>query len=277
MDLRALYRKTQRTIVLKSVIRRILPVEVQEVDGLRYRLHPRDNATERYMWAEGMMPEPRSLKALCDIVTAHKCLVLDIGGNCGAFVLPLVRAAQAGSVIRVVEPNAEMVARIRENLALNDMGARVDIVEAALAEGEGEATLTLHRSNLGQSSLAAVSKAGAQVTVRTLPYAMLLDRLTEDMLILMKIDIEGYEDHALWPILGQDTARLPDAVLIETLHADQWQKDILGQFKALGYETIFSGEGNTLLAAQSKAGALRDLVDASGTKGPQAPAGQAQH
>lgn len=262
MDLRSLYRKTQRTIGLKSVIRRILPTELQEIDGLRYRLHPRHNATERFMWAEGMMPEPRSLRALCDIVAAHKCLILDVGGNCGAFVLPLTQAAREGSVIRVVEPNIGMVARIRENLALNGMEARVEIVEAALAEAKGEATLNLHRSNLGQSSLLPVSKAGAQVTVRTLPYEMLLDGLTSDMQIVMKIDIEGYEDRALWPMLEQPSAHLPDALLIETLHADQWQKDILGRLHALGYEAIFSGEGNTLFAPRSKSETLRGLLTA---------------
>ena len=248
MDMRTIDKKTQRTLLLKSIVRRLLPSEEVMVAGLRYHVHPRYNSTERFMWAEHLTPEPASIAALCKVVAERPCFVLDVGANCGVFTVPLAHSAAPGSIIRALEPNPEMAGRLRRNLGLNGLGDRVDVLEVAMAEDEGEASLVLHKSNLGQSSLGKVARPGEALTVSTLPYSKLTGGVDPDMPIVMKIDIEGYEDRALKPVLYGSDLRLPDVLLMETLHNGDWTYDVPGRLLESGYEALFEGEGNSLLA-----------------------------
>jgi hypothetical protein len=64
---------------------------------------------------------------------------------------------------------------------------------------------------------------------------------------VLKIDVEGAEEVALSPML--DAADwLPDVILMETRHADEWDGDLIGQITALGFTASLEVEGNTLFA-----------------------------
>ena len=65
---------------------------------------------------------------------------------------------------------------------------------------------------------------------------------------ILKIDVEGAEEVVLNPILAQGKSGgwLPDAILIEVRHADQWDGDLCAEILAAGYRRTLRAEGNAL-------------------------------
>lgn len=240
-------------------LRPLLPPAVVGFAGVELLVHPQDNFTEECLWLNGVPPEAQSLQALADIVAGKRALVLDIGGNCGAFAVPLARAAGDGSRVIAFEPNPVMMGRLGENVRRNGLGHVVRIEGCALGAEEGEANLMLRAGNYGQASLRGVAKGKADgavcVPVRVLsPYLKGADGY--DVCVL-KIDVEGFEDAVLTPWLDQASGKdMPDAILIETEHAATWDSDLIGRITSAGYTPRFEGEGNTLFVRD--AGRLSD-------------------
>ncbi|SEQ10228.1 FkbM family methyltransferase [Thalassovita taeanensis] len=227
----------------------LLPQTVVSFSGVNLLVNPQDNFTEQCIWLNGEPPEKESLAALSGIVAGKRALVLDIGANCGAFAVPLARAAGAGSRVIAFEPNPVMMGRLGENIRMNDLGHVIRVEGCALGDSEGEAVLNFRAGNFGQSSLrdvAADKQAGSIcVPVRRLaPYLAGADGYDVS---LIKIDVEGFEDAVFNPWLdGAGVVDMPDAILMETEHAKDWDTDLVGRVKAMGYGVRFEGEGNTL-------------------------------
>lgn len=237
----------------KRVRRMMLPLmtpAVVEFAGIKMFVDPRDNYTDRRIWLDGQPPEMKSLVALSELVEGRNALVLDIGANCGAFTVPLGLAVGAGSRVVAFEPNPVMIGRLGHNIQLNDLGKVVRVEGCALGDSEGEAMLNFRTRNFGQASLKPIAKGaqsgGTLVPVR--PLLSFVGAAKDHDITVLKIDVEGAEEAALMPMLeaGAKGGWLPDAMLVETVHADEWQSDLVGQIEKLGFETRMKVEGNTL-------------------------------
>jgi len=66
-------------------------------------------------------------------------LFIDVGANIGIYT---ILAAERGAEVIAVEPNAQALARLRANLALN--GYRAELVQAALSREPGRMRVTRH-------------------------------------------------------------------------------------------------------------------------------------
>ena len=244
-DLRAAYRAADAK-GRQSLVARLSPQEV-EFAGVRMFVDPRDNYTERRIWLDGQPPEMASLMALVELVEGKRALVLDIGANCGAFAVPLGLAVGAESRVIAFEPNPVMIARLQHNIGLNDLDGVVTVQGCALGDATAEATLNLKHGNYGQASLMPIRArqraGGTQVPVR--PLLDFVDTAAEYEIVVLKIDVEGAEEAALAPML-MAKGWLPDAMLMETRHADEWDTDLIGQIKAAGFDAVLEVEGNTL-------------------------------
>jgi len=67
----------------------------------------------------------------------------------------------------------------------------------------------------------------------------------------MKIDVEGAEEAVLNPVL-EVKGWLPDAILMETHHSDEWEGDLIAKVKAAGFETALEADGNALFVLKNK-------------------------
>lgn len=243
--LRAVFRNADKAARQKLVP--ILPPEVIAFAGVQMYVDPRDNYTDRMIWRDGQPPEIQSLTALVEMVEGRNAFVLDIGANSGAFAVPLGVAAGPGSRIIAFEPNPAMIGRLGHNIRLNNLGDVVRIEGCALGAKQGEATLNFRRRNFGQASLLPV-KPRVRDGGTLVPVRCLLDFVHEaaghDVSIL-KLDVEGGEVAVLKPLLKQ-VAWLPDAMLIETAHATEWDVDLIDKIKDLGFKATFEAEQNTL-------------------------------
>jgi FkbM family methyltransferase len=250
--LRELFRGADRATRRKLVP--ILPPAEISFAGVRMYVDPRDNYTDRMIWRDGHPPEIRSLTALLELVEGQNAFILDIGANSGAFAIPLALAAGEGSRVIAFEPNPTMIGRLGHNIRLNDLGEVVRIEGCALSDKAGEGVLNFRQRNFGQASLlpirGRVRDGGTLVPIRPL-----LDYVHEaeghDVSIL-KIDVEGAEVAVLAPLLNAG-GWLPDAMLVETDHADEWDVDLVGQIKGLGFEVALEAEQNTLFVRKGAA------------------------
>jgi FkbM family methyltransferase len=131
------------------------------------------------------------------------CVAIDAGANVGFWTIPLaVTAARVGGRVVAVEPVPANAARLRENVALNGLGAVVDIAEVALSRTEGPATLTLREdfrngARTGNAAIAIDDDLDASfehLSTRAVPLDTLLQELAVDRVDFIKADVEGHED-----------------------------------------------------------------------------------
>jgi FkbM family methyltransferase len=245
--LRAVFRDADKGARQKLVP--ILPPEEIEFAGIRMYVDPRDNYTDRMIWLHGQPPEMQSLMALTELVEGKNAFILDIGANCGSFAVPLAVAAGRGSRVIAFEPNPVMIGRLGNNLMLNGVTDRVRIESCALGAEAGEGVLNLRHGNFGQASLNPIADrvraGGTLVPVR--PLSDFVSQAEEHDVSILKIDVEGAEVAALSPLLDAD-GWLPDAMLMETRHANDWDVDLVAKIIALGFKVTLEAEGNTLFA-----------------------------
>ncbi len=145
---------------------------VRKVRDIHYRSHQawlKNEPDERIRYAYQLSP------------SSH---VLDIGGFRGDFAARLV--AEYGAKVTVFEPIPQFADSIRARFSGDD---RVDLVEAALAERDGEAQFHLYDDASGAFG----SQAGRLINVRLIDVARFLDESPVSEFDLAKLNIEGGE------------------------------------------------------------------------------------
>ena len=124
------------------------------------------------------------------------------------------------------------------------------LVLATDPDREGEAMLNFRGHNYGQASLLPIEgkQQNGGVLVPTRPLSAFTHAARHHDGTILKIDVEGAEEVVLNPILAQGKTGgwLPDAILIEVRHADQWDGDLCAEILAAGYRQTLRAEGNAL-------------------------------
>lgn len=141
----------------------------------------------------------RLLKKL--VAEQKKVLFLDIGGDIGTYSVLVGRLFPAGQVKAVCfEPVPESYKLIGENLELNQLTGKVDVVQAALFSLDGQSVDIEYNVNAPGSSTMKNSKADGtkKVTVITKRLDTLLGKTAEPYdAVVFKIDVEGVEKEVL--------------------------------------------------------------------------------
>ena len=126
-------------------------------------------------------------------LAAESSLIVDVGGNVGVYACVGAVRSPAAHVV-TFEPVPANLAFLRRNVADNGFASRVEIVEAALSDEPGEASIFLADS-IGTHSLSsenAESERQIKVRVTTLD-----EHLRGRDVDLIKIDVEGFDGHVL--------------------------------------------------------------------------------
>lgn len=180
--------------------------------------------------------------------------VLDVGANIGLYSLLLSGLVGEEGRVYSFEPEPQLCATLRQNCAAN--GLR-NVVAFECAAGSDRARATFQRSafNSGNNSLGRGASAGATVEVEVF---RIDDLVPEERIDFVKIDVQGYELHAL---LGMERllAASPNAAVLFEFWPGGLQKadtspDELLRFFADRDFAVYEGRG----------GKLRPLVDAAG-------------
>jgi len=130
---------------------------------------------------------------------------LDVGANVGFYTVPLARVArQKHGKVFAFEPLPSNFQRLQENIRLNGLEDTISVIPVGLSSAFGEATITLREDFLlgGETGNAAILIADGrdekypsrQIQLETLDE---LRSASIDRVDLIKIDVEGHEDHVL--------------------------------------------------------------------------------
>jgi FkbM family methyltransferase len=123
--------------------------------------------------------------------------ILDLGGNIGLATVYFA-GTYSGAQICTVEPVAENLAVLEQNLRLN--GLAVKVVPAAVGTHDGKTSFQLsddprQYSSVGSQNQVAAVQRTVEVDLLSIP--SLMDRMGWQELDLLKIDIEGGEKEVL--------------------------------------------------------------------------------
>lgn len=171
-------------------------------------------------------------------------IVLDIGANIG-YVSCLLLASVPNSRVVAIEPNPEIIPLLRHNVS--QFGRRAQVVEAALSNATGTATLNLEPGNMGASSLHGPATEKRGVEVATLSAADFLRTIPK--LDLIKMDVEGHEEVIFNASLEALDRLVPKAILFEDPDARCSPEGPIGRSLAsIGYTVL--GVQKTLFKTQ---------------------------
>jgi len=228
---------------LRRLTKRNAPVGplVATVGGFTWRLAPRDNKVDFDIWYKNRLEGAEERAFLASHLVGGEVFV-DIGANIGLYTVALLSAVP-GLLAITFEPLERLRLRQRHNLALNGLTDRA-MVRAEAVGPRG--TLTLYESrNAGRASLLPFDGARAGTSVPVRPLAALIDRPPA----AIKVDVEGFEDQALLPYFDETPPhRWPRAIVIETLHRNDWTRDCLQELFQRGYVQMGRTEENALLS-----------------------------
>jgi len=134
------------------------------------------------------------LSGLLSAPRARPFAFLDVGANQGLFALIAARNPACETVL-AFEPVPETYRYLEANAANATGGDRITCLQAAIAAEAGEARITLPDNHSGAASMAARETLdGASVTIKTLDAAALDPMIAGDLELVVKVDVEGFED-----------------------------------------------------------------------------------
>ena len=168
---------------------------------------------------------------------------IDVGANIGMITLLAARRVGAAGRVHAFEPNPVAFRRLQDVLKINGI-AHVTAREVALGDRPGAMVLSVLLGHTGMGTLGTVGGADAdkitdRYTVRVVPG----DELIPPHLpgpAMVKLDVEGYECHALRG-LHDTISRLRPAVVAEALpqnlvRADSSLGEMFELMRGHGYE-----------------------------------------
>ena len=213
--------------------------------NLKLRLQPRQNTIESKIMFNAKQREGAEL-ALIKRHLADGGVFVDIGSNIGYYALN-VALMSAGKVI-AIEPNPPVLARLRNNIALNDLQSKITVHDVAIGATKGIAHLTISDNDFGSSSIVNQRVGKTHIDVEVLPLVEILKINDIARADVIKIDIEGMEDRALFPYFETiEPAHYPKLIVIEDGINAQWERDILSWLLANGYYAAARTRGNVML------------------------------
>ena len=214
--------------------------------GLKFRLKPLDNTIDSKMLFSSKRREERELKMISHHL-ADGGVFVDIGANIGYYAL---NAALLGAKkVIAIEPNPKILARLNDNIALNNLSSNIAVHDVAVGDKKGVVKLTLADSDFGSSSIVDHSVGTHHVSVPILPLLEILKKEKVETACVIKIDVEGMEDRALFPYFEAiKPENYPKLIVMEDGINSRWERDILSWLLANGYESMARTRGNVMLA-----------------------------
>ncbi len=213
--------------------------------GVKFRLKPLDNTIDSKMVFSSKRREETELTMISRYLVDGGAFV-DIGANIGYYSL---NAALLGAEkVIAIEPNPKILARLTDNIALNNLSSKIVVHDVAVGAQKGVAKLTIADNDFGSSSIVDHSVGAQNISVPILPLFEILKTEAVDRASIIKIDIEGMEDRALFPYF--ETIRpenYPKLIVMEDGINSHWERDILGWILANGYSRLERTRGNVML------------------------------
>lgn len=125
----------------------------------------------------------------------------DVGANIGLYSLLLARCTGPTGRVYAFEPDALMASALRRNLAANGI-TQTEVFEQAVGAATGTATLQRNSANSGDNRLGTTTGTPFHSDQTVVQVCALQDALQGRRLDFIKMDVQGWEGHALRGVAG---------------------------------------------------------------------------
>lgn len=206
-------------------------VSVRGVTGQEMFVNPEDERGRRLVESGGNLNPPAFMawqRLLKEDQWTH---VIDVGANYGEMLLN--SGLPSGARIIAIEPSPKIIPYLRKSLRHLD---RVQLLEVAVSDKAGEADFAVDDHWSGMSRI--VGDGGGTIRVA----AVTLDEVlagaggaTEDVRLLLKVDVEGHEISVLRSLDAESSVFSNVAILIEISHLPEIELDwIFARYDVFG-------------------------------------------
>jgi FkbM family methyltransferase len=212
-----------------------------EVSGILYRLDVLDNVTDMKVLMSSKTYDKKEIHHLTN--ACHNSIFVDVGANTGYYSLSLLKRGALKVV--AIEPNPKTLERLRFNMAINGWLSSSCVVPEGVGPS-GTLDFYLH-PGLGSASFIPSPESSGTISVDTRPLTEILASLGISKTNGMKIDVEGFEDRALVPFLGDCRHEdLPETIVLETCNSDHWLEDPVHHLNRNGYHEVAHTRANAI-------------------------------
>jgi len=213
--------------------------------ALKLRLQPRRNTIDAKIMFSAKQREADELNMIRHHLRDGGVFV-DIGANIGYYALNA--ALMNANQVIAIEPNPPILARLRDHIALNELASKITVHPVAVGAAEGVAKLTVSENDFGSSSIINDTVGSSHVEVGLMLLVDILKASGVAKADIIKIDIEGMEDRALFPYFEViSKAQYPKLIVMEDGINARWERDILGWLLQNGYHAAARTRGNIML------------------------------
>jgi FkbM family methyltransferase len=158
--------------------------------------------------------EPANVDAISSVLTERGFVpeqVVDVGANIGSSTLELLSIFPGCKAV-CIEPDSGNFRLLRQNVVLNGLDDRVEVINSAVGAHTGTVTMALSSNNHGDHRIARLPTDGIEV-----PIQPLRDLIETSPPTLFWIDVQGYEGHVFdgappglfdWPVVVEFTPDL---------------------------------------------------------------------
>ena len=242
---------------LKKIYSKILtkinkdnPIDITYHD-IKFRLYPHNNTIESKILVSSRLREGKELEIISGFIK-NGGVFLDIGANIGYYSL---MAAKLGATkIIAVEPNPIVLDRFKTNIKFNRFGRKIKTFQIGIGAKKATMELRLSHIDMGSSSIINSKLNSDKIQIKIIPLSELLKKEGITRVDVLKIDIEGFEDRALFPYFETlDKNLYPRLILMEDSSQTDWERNIFDWLLANGYRVLARTRGNTLITLDLKA------------------------
>ena len=227
-----------------SLVNKKKPLDIL-YHGVRFRLFPHNNTIESKMLVSSRLRETEELFILQAYLNTDSIFV-DIGANIGYYSLMVTK--NTGSKVLAFEPNPEVFNRFKTNIELNDFTKTIKLFPIGIGDAEKEIELRLSTQDMGSSSLVNKNLSGQTIKIKMMKLHTVLKKERVARIDVLKIDIEGFEDKALFPYFKSiKKINYPKLIVMEDSSQKDWDENILGWLVTKHYDILLRTRGNILL------------------------------
>lgn len=219
------------------------PVDI-EYHGVKLRLQPKHSTIESKILLTSKLREKKELAAIKSMLTDGG-VFLDVGANIGYY--SIMAAHLGASKVIAIEPNPTAYNRLLVNVGLNAFKQKIILYPFGIGQEVSELVLTVCDRDLGSSSMCNDNVSGERKVIQIVPLMDILKKEKIARVDVLKIDVEGMEDRALFPYFKEiEKQAYPKMIIIED-NKSLWREDILSWLLKNGYEVALETRSNLVL------------------------------
>jgi len=239
---------------LKKIYAKILtrinkesPIDIT-YHNVKFRLYTHNNTIESKIFVSSRLREGKELEIISGFIK-NGGVFLDIGANVGYY--SLMAAKLGANKIIGIEPNPIVLDRFKANIKFNGFDKKIKTFQIGIGAKRDTMELRLSYTDMGSSSIVSTKLNSNKIKIKIIPLSELLKKEGVGRVDVLKIDIEGFEDRALFPYFETlDKKFYPKLILMEDSSQTDWERNILQWLLANGYRILSRTRGNVLITTE---------------------------